>query len=313
MLIGEEVFDSSLKGAMTGAVFGLTLVLIERLLRGFTLRVFSSATFGMLLGLVAAKLLLASDVLKYQRPDVEWSISLIVYVILGYIGMMLAMRSNRDEFALVIPYIRFHRHSIQDIPILLDTNIIIDGRISKICETGFLSSVIIVPDFVLHELQKLSDSHDPIKRSKGKRGLDHLNELRQSPAIELSIHESSLDTATPVDSRLLQLARVLQARLVSNDAPLCKIARLQGISTLSLNELSTALQPTLHPGDDIQITLSKPGKESHQSIAFLPDGTMVVVDNSSQLLGQQVSVTIKGATKTSAGQLFFADLTPPSA
>src|ERR1043166_9023936 len=180
-------------GLVIGLVVGLLIVLADRLLKGFSLRAFSSATFGALLGLIFGNLLLASDVLHYQSETVQWMARLIVYGAFGYLGMMLAMRSNRDEFSLIIPYVRFARETTQHEPIVVDTNIIIDGRIADLCATGFLSRALIVPRFVLSDLQTLADSRDSLKRERGRRGLETLNKLQQSRELDLTIHETTGD------------------------------------------------------------------------------------------------------------------------
>src|SRR5205814_8171073 len=152
--------------------FCLLVILVDRLLKGFSLRAFSSATFGLILGLIFANLLMASQVLRFQSETTQWVARLIVYATFAYLGMMLAMRSNRDEFSLIIPYVRFAREAKQHEPLILDTNVIIDGRIAELCATGFLSRSLIVPRFVLGELQALADSRDPTKRERGRRGLE---------------------------------------------------------------------------------------------------------------------------------------------
>lgn len=296
-------------GALAGAAFGLVIVLADRLLKGITLRTFSSATFGLLLGLFFSRLLLASDVLKHSSEYVEWIVGLGVYATFGYIGMMLAIRSNRDEFSLIIPYVRFRQSAELDVPLLVDTNIIIDGRIEEICTTGFVSSSLVVPRFVLEELQRLADSADPIKRERGRRGLDTLNQMQKNPALSVAIHDSvSEEKETPVDARLLHLSTMLQARLLTNDGNLCKIARLQGVSVLNLNDLAKALRPSISTGDDLEIALVKEGRDAHQAVGYLPDGTMIVVNHARERLGQTVHVTIAGTLQTTAGRLFFAEL-----
>src|SRR3954464_6098449 len=189
-IVTAETQGRYIPGILIGVVFGLIIVLADRLLKGFSLRAFSSATFGLLLGLLFASLLLASDILRYQSDTVQWAARLVVYCTFGYLGMMLAMRSNRDEFSLIIPYVRFAREATQREPLVVDTNIIIDGRIAELCATGFLSRALIVPRFILGELQTLADSRDPIKRERGRRGLEILNQLQNSHDVDLSIHES---------------------------------------------------------------------------------------------------------------------------
>src|SRR5438105_12149599 len=223
-IVTSEIQGNPLPGILIGAVFALLVILADRLLKGFSLRAFSSATFGLLLGLLFANLLIASDILRYQGETVQWVARLIVYTTFGYLGMMLAMRSNRDEFSLIIPYVRFARQTTQHEPLLLDTSVIIDGRIADLCATGFLSRSLIVPRFVLGELQLLADSHDPMKRDRGRRGLEILNQLQNSREVELTIHDTADDNDAPVDTRLVRTAKVLQARLLTNDTALCQVA-----------------------------------------------------------------------------------------
>src|SRR5213076_2736793 len=168
--ISSALVGNSGPGLVFGIVLGLVVVLIDRLLKGVSLRLFSSATFGLLLGLIFANLLMASDVLRYQSETMQWAVRLVVYAVFGYLGMMLAMRSNRDEFSLIIPYVRFAREATQREPLVVDTNIIIDGRIADLCATGFLSRALIVPRFILGELQNLADSRDPIKGNAAAAG-----------------------------------------------------------------------------------------------------------------------------------------------
>jgi len=308
--IGDAVYENQMVGAFAGTIFGLVIVLCDRLLKGISLRTFSSATFGLLLGLFFSRLLIASDILRSTSDDVRWMVSLIVYATFGYLGMMLAIRSNRDEFSLIIPYVRFRESAVQDAPLLVDTNIIIDGRISAVCATGFLSGSLVVPRFVLEELQRLADSADPIKRERGRRGLDSLNQMQKSSAFMVTIHDSVSDLETAVDARLVQLAKMLQARLLTNDSNLCKIARLQGVKVLNLNDLANAVRPMVSTGDDLEIALVKEGRDAHQAVGYLPDGTMIVVNHARPHLGKTVHVVIAGTLQTTAGRLFFAELKP---
>lgn len=307
-MTSSELQQTTWPGAALGAVFGFVMVLVDRLLKGFSLRAFSSATFGLLVGLLFAKLLISSEVLRYQSDVIQWTVGLIVYTAFAYLGMMLAMRSNRDEFSLVIPYVRFARQTTQHEPLLVDTNVIIDGRIADLCATGFLSRSLVVPRFVLDELQMLADSPDSIKRERGRRGLDILNQLQNSHDTELTIHESGSDSDTPIDTRLVRAAKVLQARLLTNDAALGQVARLQEVSVLNLNDLTRALRPVVLAGDEIELHLVKEGREPHQAIGYLPDGTMIVVNHARARLGHTVKATVSSALQTSAGRLIFAEL-----
>jgi len=298
-----------------GAVIGLLLVLVDRLLQGVTLRAFSSATFGLMLGLVFASLLRASRVLYYLPGELEWSISLLVYVTFGYLGMMLAMRSNRDEFSLLIPYVRFTRQSVEDEPVVTDTSAVIDGRVPDIAAAGFLSGALVVPKFVVDELQALADSHDSMKRERGRRGLDHLDLMRQRPGLGVEIQDDTSEFSMEeeaVDSRLVLLARKMNARLLTTDSGLAKIARLQGIRVLNLHDLALAMKPAVNAGDSMELFLVKEGKDPHQAVGYLADGTMIVVNHGKPQIGKTVTVTVAGTMMTSAGRLVFAELDKPT-
>src|ERR1043166_5933181 len=308
-LISLAIQNTALPGLFGGFVFGLLVVLIDRLLKGLSLRAFSSATSGLLLGLFFANLLSASQVLRYQTEDVQWMARLAVYCAFGYLGMMLAMRSNRDEFSLIIPYVRFARETTQHEPLVIDTNVIIDGRIADLCATGFISRSLIVPRFVLTELQFLADSHEPTKRERGRRGLEILNQLQRSREIELRIHETTGDDVDlGADARLVRIAKVLKARLLTNDHALTQVARLQRVTVLNLADLSRALRPSVVAGDELDLHLIKEGREPHQAVGYLPDGTMIVVNHARAHVGKTKKVVVASALQTAAGRLIFAEL-----
>lgn len=307
-IVTVEVQGTSVPGILIGVVFGLVIVLADRLLKGLSLRAFSSATLGLLLGLLFANLLTATDVLRYQSDTVQWAVRLVVYCTFGYFGMMLAMRSNRDEFSLIIPYVRFARETTQHEPLVVDTNIIIDGRIADLCATGFISRALIVPRFVLGELQTLADSRDSMKRERGRRGLEILNQLQKSREIDLTIHETTGDADLSIDARLVRTAKVLQARLLTNDHALCQVARLQQVPALNLADLARALRPNAAAGDELELNLVKEGRESHQAVGYLPDGTMIVVNHARPFLGKVATVVVSSALQTGAGRLIFAEI-----
>lgn len=308
VMIGGETLASDSIGGMIGAVFGLVIVLMDRLLHGITLRVFSSATFGLLVGFVFAQLLLASRVLAGTSPQVQWVVGLVAYSTFGYLGMMLAIRSNRDEFSLIIPYVRFRQATVQDAPLLVDAGIILDGRLADLCASGFLSGSIVVPRFVLDEIQALADSPDTACRHRGRAALDRLQQMQRSPSLTVTIHDSELDPNAPSDTRLTKLAALLDARLLTTDANLCAIGRLQNVSTLNLHDLARALRPVLGVGDEAEIPLIKEGRDTHQAVGYLPDGTMIVVNHARPHLGKTMRIVIGSSLQTSAGRLFFADL-----
>lgn len=308
LLLSTDIFGSAALGCFAGAAFGLLIVLFDRLLNGVSLRVFSSATFGLLIGFIFTQLLLASNVLAAVSGQWQWIIALAAYSTFGYLGMMLAIRSNRDEFALIIPYVRFRQATIQDTPLLIDSNIIIDGRIAEICATGFLSSSLVVPRFVLDELHRLSESNDALKRERGRTGLDRLGRMQADPELNVTIHEGDVDSSTTVDIQLVKLSTMLDARLLTNDATICQIARMQNVPVLNLNDLAKALRPQLATGTELQLSLVKEGRDPHQAVGYLPDGTMIVVNQGRRLLGKTIPVTISGTLQTHGGRMFFAEL-----
>lgn len=307
-MLSIEIYERAWPGVVLGTAFGLIVVLIDRVLKGFSLRAFSSATFGLILGLIFANLLMASQILRFQPETTQWAVRLIVYSTFGYLGMMLAMRSNRDEFSLIIPYVRFARETTQHEPLVVDTNVIIDGRIADLCATGFLSRSLIVPRFVLGELQTLADSRDPMKRERGRRGLEILNQLQQSKEVELTIHDTVGDGDLEIDARLVRTAKVLQARLLTNDGALCQVARLQQVPALNLADLARALRPTVVAGDELELNLIKEGRDPHQAVGYLADGTMIVVNHARSHLGRTATVVVSSALQTAAGRLIFAEM-----
>ncbi|MDH4476870.1 MAG: PIN domain-containing protein [Verrucomicrobiaceae bacterium] len=303
-------------GALIGAGFMGILLTLDRLFVRFTMRDFSHATFGLLIGLFCAWLVTRVGIFQLtwfksieEGDSILNMIEIIVYAALSFFGITFALRSERDQFAVVIPYVRFRRDSSEGEPLLLDSNIIIDGRVQTLMATGFLSSALVVPRFVLDELQRLADSRDPIKSDRGKRGLEEVRLLRENRHIELTVHEELPRAGEgEVDTMLVSLARDLNARLLTNDENLAKVARLRNITVLSLNELTLAIQPRLAPGDRTTIQLAKPGKDKHQAVGYLHDGTMIVVNHAADRIGQTLPVIISSALPTAAGRLYFAEL-----
>lgn len=304
-------------GALTGATVMGLLLLLDILFAKLSLRDFSHATFGLAIGLFCAWLVTRIGVfqLSYFQtlPDsdtVRNLVEILVYSSLAFFGITFALRSDRDQFAFLIPYVRFRRDGSEGEPLLLDTNIIIDGRILNVVQTGFLSGALVVPRFVLDELQRLTESGDSQKVIRGQRGLEVMEKMRALGGLHLSFHEDP--PGAPIDmsveTRLVSLARELNARLLTNDENLAKVARLRGITVLSFNDLALSLQPQLNPGDILSLTLTKAGKEKHQAVGYLADGTMIVVNQAGHCIGQSVEVSISGALPTSAGRLIFAEL-----
>ena len=300
-------------GTVFGILFGSVIIILEMALKDFSFRGFSSATIGLLVGILCANLITRIDFfstpwLQNFADPARPIFHLALYTGLGFLGMMLALRSDREEFSFIIPYVRFRRDAIQEQPLLVDTNIIIDGRLPRVCATGFLSGTLVVPRFVLDELHTLADSKDPIKKERGRRGLDCLNQMKQTPGIEVTVHEGLLASSEPVDTKLIQLSKVVGARILTNDANLGKVARLQGVAVMSMIELAKAMRPVVVAGDEIDLMLVKGGKDEDQAIGYLPDGTMIVVNRAATYIGESRRVIVGGTLQTSAGRLIFAEL-----
>ncbi len=294
-------------GAFLALALGLLVVLADLMMKGVSLRAFSSATFGLALGCVLATLVWASDLFNYASKETQWVIHLAVYLTFGYLGTMLALRSNRDEFSLLIPYIRFIRQQPHEQVNLVDTSAIIDGRIGDLCSSGFVDGTLVIPRFVLDELQGLADSSDASRRTRGRHGLDLLKNLQEHQQVEVKIHETTPSTE-PVDSRLTRLARILDARLITTDYNLGRVAELQKVRVLNIHLLAGTLRSSMVAGENVRIKLIREGKESHQAVGFLPDGTMIVVNHGRTLIGHDVEVAVTGTIQTTAGRMVFADL-----
>jgi uncharacterized protein YacL len=308
----ENHWYSGWFGAVFGLGFASFMIVLDVMLRHVTIRSFSHGTFGLLIGLLCAWLVTSIEFFESgwveQFPLAANIFNLATFLGFGFLGVMLALRSKREEFSLLIPYVRFRQDSLQDIPTLLDTNVIIDGRVTGISSAGFMGGSLVVPRFVLEELQKLADSTDELKRARGKRGLDSLNQMKSVEGMEVGINDEELRPGLSADGKMVELADILGARILTNDSNLGKVARLKGIVVLNLNELAMALRPVVSPGDELELELVKEGKDDHQAVGYLPDGTMIVVNQGQRHIGTTQSVVVAGAVQTSAGRLIFAEL-----
>ncbi|MBI4353247.1 MAG: hypothetical protein HY593_04890 [Candidatus Omnitrophica bacterium] len=295
-------------GAWIGVGTAFVIVFLEHILGRVSLRGLSAAVFGLLMALIVSSLLNgAIDLVPHLEPGTAASIKVILVLVLSYLGIVFTMR-GRDEFNLVIPYIKFERQDQRDTLYLLDTSVIIDGRILDVCETRFIEGRLVVPRFVLKELQQVADSKDPLKRNRGRRGLDVLGKLRKASLLNVRIHEEDFPELPAVDEKLVKLAKLLGARVLTNDYNLNKVAELQGVTILNVNELANALKTVLLPGETMEVKLVKEGKEPNQAVGYLDDGTMVVVDQARRLLGNSVSIVVTSVLQTSAGRMVFGKL-----
>jgi len=297
-------------GMVVGFGFGGLLIAIDEMLKGFSLRAFSATTFGLLLGSVVALLVDHSGLFEGADANTRQLIRIALFVGFGYIGMVLAMRSNKEDFSLIIPYVRFSPQNKPDNLLLLDTSVIIDGRIADLIETHLIEGLVIVPRFVLLELQQIADSSDDIKRSRGRRGFEMLNRLQQNTKIEVRIHDGDFPEEPNVDAKLVRLARNLNAKLFTSDANLAKVAALQNVVAVNLREIGLLMKAALVPGETIHLKLVREGRDKGQGIGYLPDGTMVIVNNGQTLVGQQVEAHVQSTVQTGAGVLVFAETRP---
>ena len=302
-----EIIDGGIYGIAIG--FGLAGLLIglDEMLKGFSLRAFSAATFGLLLGAVVAWVIDHTDLFIFAEEKTRWLLRLGLFLGFGYVGMILALRSNKEDFALLIPYIRFRSQNKPENMIILDTSVIIDGRIADLIEHRFVEGVIVVPKFVLHELQFIADSEDATRRVRGRRGLDILNRIRQNPRSEVRIHEMDIPEEKEVDAKLLKLTRALDGKLFTNDFNLGKVAELQSIPHVNLNAVAAALKPVVLAGDVFALRVVREGRDKGQGVGYLNDGTMVVINGGHPLIGQQVQVQVQSLVQTGAGVIVFAE------
>lgn len=290
-----------------GLLIGALVVLVDVLLKGFSLRGLSAVTFGLGAGALVAWLISQSPLLDQGDPQVIYLVRLALFVICTYLGAVIALR-GRDEFNLVIPYVRFVPHEV-DVPfVVVDTSALIDGRIARVCETQFLGAALIIPSFVLAELQEIAGSADPLKQARGRRGLDVLNELRKIKHIDIRIHQSEVSRRQDMDAKLVFIAQSMRAKLLTTELNLAKMAQFHGVTWLNLHALEKSLRPALVLGETIEIELVKAGKDEGQAVGFLPDGAMVVVGNARAYLNKRVTVEITGVLPTAGGKMIFANL-----
>jgi uncharacterized protein YacL len=290
-----------------GLMIGTLVVLVDLMLKGFSLRGLTAVTFGLAVGALVAWLISNSPLLNKGDPQTIYLVQMALFVICTYLGTVIALR-GKDDFNLVIPYVRFVPHEV-DVPlVVVDASALIDGRIAKICETQFLSAALIIPTFVLQELQAIADSAESGQQARGRRGLQVLNDLRAIKHIDIRIHSSDLTRRQDYEAKLIFLAQSMRAKLMTTDINLAKMAQFQGVSWLNLHALEGAVRPELVIGESIAIDLVKMGKEEGQALGYLPDGSMVVVNNARPLIGKRVTAEIIGVLPSGGGKLIFANL-----
>lgn len=268
---------------------------------------------GLIVGLIIA-FLLSQPILRLNIPFVTMPSTVILYGFFGYLGIKIPAK-KREDITNTIGNIGSARRSNKEkgkannyksCPKILDTSVIIDGRIADICKTGFIEGPLVIPEFVLEELQHIADSSDGLKRNRGRRGLDILNKIQKELDVDIIIHDKKFEDVQEVDSKLLKLTQLMKGKIITNDYNLNKVAEVQGIEVLNINELANAVKPVVLPGEEMIVQVVRDGKESGQGLAYLDDGTMIVVESGRKFIGETIDVLVTSVLQTSAGRMIFA-------
>lgn len=309
-IIGYFQISPGAKGILIGTGAAILVILVEILIEKVALDTMVAGGIGIILGLIAAKLIDYSVALM-GNPVVETffrSYSLLIKVVLAYIGMLLAIK-KKEELELLDRNIIVSGKRRGGVTMkVIDTSALIDGRITDICETKFLEGTLVVPNFVLKELQEISDSPDSSKRTRGRRGLDILKRLQETKQVTVKIFEKDYPKIEEVDAKVVKLAEELDAKILTADFNLNKVAAVQGIAVLNVNELSNAIKPPVLPGEAMKVFVLKEGKEPKQGVAYLDDGTMIVIEGGRRYIGRKVDVMVNSILQTAAGRMIFARL-----
>lgn len=301
---------------MAAIGFSLVVIGVDMFLPRKSLAALSGAFLGLLVGMVAAY---GIGLVFQMLIDASWpsltgsnvsivvGVKLLIGIVCCYLSISFILQT-KDDIRFVVPYVEFQKQTRGNHPLVLDTSVIIDGRVADICDTRIIDSPLIIPRFVLQELQTIADSSDKLKRVRGRRGLDMLNKLQTNEKIEIKISDMRLppaDESESVDQKLVSLAKKIDGRVVTNDYNLNKIAQLRGVDVININDLANALKPVVLPGETITVKVIKPGEEHGQGVGYLEDGTMVVGENCREHLNEDVTLTVTSVLQTSAGRMIF--------
>lgn len=272
-------------------------------------------TLGLIAGLIIA-FLISQIYVGITIPYLDVILNIVTYIILGYLGIVIATTKSKDirsawtrsKLISSVGGGKSSRSKNEVTPKIFDTSVIIDGRIADIMKTGFIEGNIVIPEFVLVELRHIADSSDALKRNRGRRGLDILNKIQEEYGIEIynTEAEKALEEIPEVDVKLLKLAQIMNGKVVTNDFNLNKVAGIKGVEVLNINELANTLKPVVLPGEEMTLSLVKEGKENNQAVAYLDDGTMIVVEDGKRFIGQTIKVIVTSVLQTSAGRMIFA-------
>jgi len=318
-IIYSGVLPKDSPGMAWGVFLGLIalavgVIAIDISFRRKQLDVISAVYFGLIVGLFLAYVAGLALTPLFPTPEqgslyvekVRAAVQLILGAVLCYTCVSLLLQT-RNDFRFIIPYVEFSKEVKGRRPFVLDTSVVIDGRIADVVETNVLDSQLVMPRFAITELQGIADSSDRMRRSRGRRGLDILNRLRNNPEVDLQIYDRDLPefAGQPVDLKLVTLAKHLEGKLITNDYNLNKVARLHGVGVVNLNDLANALKPVFLPGEHVEVRLIKPGEEPGQGVGYLEDGTMVVVEGGRDHVNEQVVISVTSVLQTSAGRMVF--------
>jgi len=300
--------DIAVGGGIIGLLVAFLIFTSEHFAMKSPLRVMIGGALGAITGLIIANLFSYAFLLELtDKPTAGLSTYIMINAILGYLGLALGSKKAEDFDPTQLIFFTRSRASSENIKIL-DTSVIIDGRIADICETGFVEGIVVIPQFVLHELQQIADSADSLKRSKGRRGLDILNKMQKQVDLNVRIIDQDFPKIRDVDSKLIALAKKMNGKILTNDFNLNKVAALHGVTVLNINQLANALKPVVLPGEVMKVQIIKEGKEHGQGIGYLDDGTMVVVESARRFLGRAVDVSVTSVLQTTAGRMIFTIL-----
>ena len=297
-----------LLGLIGGLLLAALTLLIEKGLKEIPLRNLLGSFIGLILGIMVANLLSNAFFPNlYNHQQIVLPLLGVLYGVCGYIGLRIGFKKGEE---IHLPGLKLFSKTVpqsENVKIL-DTSVIIDGRIADITETGFLEGALIIPQFVLNELQHIADSSDSIKRTRGKRGLEVLHHIQKQARVDVRIMDRDYPAVKEVDSKLIELAKEVRGKIITNDSNLNKVAELQGIEVLNINELANSIKPVVLPGEEINVKILKEGKEMGQGVAYLDDGTMIVVDNGRRQMGKTTDVIVTSVLQTPAGRMIFARL-----
>jgi len=309
-IVGEDVRSKQLLSALFGAAIGGVIIAFEIRARQASLKTLIGAAVGSTLGIIGAYLigmLISSQDINTVPGEMKTFLTIALAFFMGYIGLMVGAAKGDYLDLSALGGLFSDKTPKRDYKVL-DTSVIIDGRIADVAETGFLSGSLIIPNFILTELQQVADSPDSSKRQRGRRGLDMLQRLRNNSKLDIQIVETDFPAVREVDLKLIELGKQLDAVIVTNDFNLNKVAQLRGVSVLNINELANALKPVVLPGEAMRVFILKEGKEYNQGVAYLDDGTMVVVDNARRLIGKTTDISVTSVLQTTAGKMIFGRL-----